>query len=260
MSAFAPATGMLTAPRALINALVQETVSGDGDALAVDALLAEVGAGSLAAPHPALAAALEPLRVPIIGVRLAKTGFLMPGWIGDGRFTLHVHRHPTGEDDQLVTIPAGRMLTFLLWLLDVGPRPRDPRPPETVVPGEALNRAIAFRLGDRDSAGLLPPPLDDAIAHGFRDWWLASARWPAAGNRPGSFTLEVVDTDAGLWSLEQREDGTTVVRPVTPLRVMLALADLVPDRELVDDTAPRLPLEDTPVLGGQVQWVGDALR
>ena len=77
MSAFAPATGMLTAPRALINALVQETVSGDGDALAVDALLAEVGAGSLAAPHPALAAAIEPLRVPIIGVRLAKTGFLM---------------------------------------------------------------------------------------------------------------------------------------------------------------------------------------
>ena len=86
------------------------------------------------------------------------------------------------------------------------------------------------------------------------------ARWPAAGDRPGSFTLEAVDTDAGLWSVEQRDDGTPVVRPVTPLRVMLALADLVPDRDLMDDTAPRLPLEDTPVLGGQVQWVGDALR
>ena len=97
------------------------------------------------------------------------------------------------------------MLTFLLWLLDVGPR-------------------------------------------------------PAAADRPGSFTLEVIDTDAGLWSVEQREDGTAAVRPVTPVRVMLALADLVPDSELVDNTVPRLALEDTPVLGGQVKWVGDALR
>ncbi|MBE2319330.1 hypothetical protein DVA67_025360 [Solirubrobacter sp. CPCC 204708] len=260
MTAFAPETGMLTASRGLINALVQATVTGEGDTLAVDALLAEVGAGSLAAPHPALAAALEPLTRPIIGVRLAKTGFVMPGWIGEGRFTLHVHRRPTGEDDQLVSMPAGQLLHFLVWLLDVGPRPRDPRPPETTVPSEALNRAIAFQLGDRATTGLLPEPLDAAIAGGFRDWWLASARWPAAPDRPGSFTVEVIDTDAGLWSVEQREDGTAVVRPLTPLGTLLALAELVPDNDLVDQTAPRLPVQDTPIVGGQVKWVGDALR
>ncbi len=49
------------------------------------------------------------------------------------------------------------------------------------------------------------------------------------------------------------------MRPVTPLSTMLALGDLLPDGGLVDQSAPRLPLEDTPVLGGPVKWVADVL-
>jgi hypothetical protein len=40
---------------------------------------------------------------------------------------------------------------------------------------------------------------------------------------------------------------------------MLALGDLLPDANLVDQSAPRLPLEQTPVTGGPVKWVADVL-
>ena len=181
---FNPETGMLTAPRETIGALATlATGLGEADAEAVDAVLAAAGAGSLAEPHPKLAEALAPLRRPLIGIRLGKTGYVMPGWVGEGRFTLHAYRG--GDDDQLVTMPAEHLVHFLLWLLDIGPRPRDERPAETPVDGDVLNRAVALRLGDRPSEGLLPEPLDAAVAHGFRDWWLANARWPAAPGAPG---------------------------------------------------------------------------
>jgi hypothetical protein len=261
MSSFDPASGVLTASRADIGALVTLVTgaagAADADAVAVDAMLADAGAGSLADPHPRLAEALAPLRRPIVGVRLGKTGFVMPGWIGEGRFTLHAYRG--GDDDQLVSMPGEHIVHFLLWLLKIGPRPRDPRPAETRVDADVLNRAVALRLGGRPSEGLLPEPLDAAVAHGFRDWWLASSNWPPAPGAQGSIALEAIDTDAGLWSVQQLDDGTAVVRPVTPLSTMLALGDLVPDAGLVDSGAPRLPLEDTPVLGGPISWVADVL-
>jgi hypothetical protein len=157
-----------------------------------------------------------------------------------------------GDDDQLVSMPAEH-------LVHVGPRPRDERPAETSVHSDQLSRAVALRLGDRPSEGLLLEPLDSAIAHGFRDWWLASSHWPAAEGAPGKIMLEAIDTDAGLWSVQQLEDGTAIIRPVTPLSTMLALGDLLPDGNLVDQSAPRLPLEDTPVHGGPVKWVADVL-
>jgi hypothetical protein len=255
---FNPGTGLLTAPRETIGALATiATGAGEADAAAVDAVLEAAGAGSLAEPHPKLAEALAPMRSPIVGIRLGKTGYVMPGWVGQGRFTLHVYRG--GDDDQLASMPAEHLVHFLLWLLDIGPRPRDPRPEETRVDGAALDRAVALRLGDRPSEGLLPAPLDDAIAHGFRDWWLANARWTPAPGAPGELMLEAIDTDAGLWSVQRLEDGEAIVRPVTPLATMLALGDLLPDNDLIERGAPRLALESTPVVGGPVAWVADVL-
>jgi hypothetical protein len=258
MRAFNPETGLLTAPRDTIGALAAiVTGAGEGDAAAVDAALAAAGAGSLAEPHPKLAEALVPMRRPIIGIRLGKTGYVMPGWVGQGRFTLHVFRG--GDDDQLVPMPAEHLVHFLLWLLDIGPRPRDPRPDETPVDGADLDRAVALRLGGRPTEGLLPEPLDAAVAHAFRDWWLASSRWTPAPGAPGELMLEAIDTDAGLWSVQRLEDGTAIVRPVTPMSTMLALGDLLPNNELIDASAPRLALESTPVLGGPAAWVTDVL-
>jgi hypothetical protein len=253
VSSFNPETGILTASRDEIGVLAAyATGAAEADAGAVDAMLVQAGAGSLEHPHVKMTDSLAPLRRPIVGVRLAKTGYLMPGWVGEGRFTLHVYRH--GDDDQLVSMPAEHLVHFLLWLLKIGPRPRDERPAETTVDSDALNRAVALRLGDRPSE-----PLDSAVAHGFRDWWLASSHWPAAAGAPGKIMIEVIDTDVGLWSVQQLEDGTAIVRPVTPLGTMLALGDLLPDGDLVDQSAPRLPLEDTPVHGGPVKWVADVL-
>ena len=296
MIAFNPETGLLTAPRATLAALAAICTGGEDDAAtddaamdrpatddaamdraatdraatdraamdrpatddaaSVDAALASAGAGSLAEPHPKLAEALAPMRRPMIGIQLAKSGYLMPGWVGDGRFTLHVFRH--GDDDQLVPMPAEALVHFLLWLLDIGPRPRDPRPPETAVDGSALDRAVALRLADRPSEGVLPEPLDTAIAHGFRDWWLASSRWTPAPGARGEISLEGIDTDAGLWSVQRFDDGGAIVRPVTPLSTMLALGDLLPDNDLIDADA-RLAPEATPVRGGAIAWVFEAL-
>ena len=141
MSSFNTDTGILTASREQIGALAAyATGAAEADGDAVDATLAQAGAGSLEHPHAKLTDALAPLRRPIIGVRLAKTGYLMPGWIGEGRFTLHVYRH--GDDDQLVSMPAEHLVHFLLWLLDIGPRPRDERPAETTVRSDQLSRAV----------------------------------------------------------------------------------------------------------------------
>jgi hypothetical protein len=258
MTEFNPETGVLTASRETIGALATiVTGAGEADAAAVDAALTAAGAGTLAEPHAGLADALTAMRQPIIGIRLGKTGYVMPGWVGHGRFTLHAYR--SGDDDQLVPMPAEHLVHFLAWLLDIGPRPRDPRAPETMVDGTALDRAVALRLGGRPSEGLLPEPLDAAVAHGFRDWWLASARWTPAPGTPGEITLEAIDTDAGLWSVQRLEDGTAILRPVTPFSTFLALGDLLPNNDRIDDSAPRLALEDTPVLGGPAAWVSAVL-
>jgi hypothetical protein len=140
-----------------------------------------------------------------------------------------------------------------------GEHPRAERPDETEVDGDTLNRAIALRLGDRSSAGLLPEPLDTVLQTRFRDWWMATSRWPAAEGRPGRLALEAIDTDDGLWSVQHLVDGRAIVRPVTPVQAFLALGDLVPDGDLVDPAAPRLPVEDTPVAGGPVAWVAEVL-
>ena len=256
MIGFNAETGLLTAPRATLAELAAICTGGEGDAAAVDAALAAAGAGSLAEPHPKLAEALVPMRRPMIGIQLAKSGYMMPGWVGDGRCTLHVFRH--GDDDQLVPMPAEHLVHFLLWLLDIGPRPRDPRPPETAVDGSALDRAVALRLGDRPSEGLLPDPLDAAIAHGFRDWWLASSRWTPTPGARDSISLEGIDTDAGLWSVQRLDDGGAIVRPVTPLSTMLALGNLLPDNDLINPGATLAP-EATPVRGGAIAWVFEAL-
>jgi hypothetical protein len=255
---YTPETGVLTAARPTIAALAAAVVRGEtGDREALDRELRAAGAGTVAAPHERLAEALEPLRRPIVGLHIGKTGYLMPAWVGEGRFTMHVFRDPA--EDQLVSAPAEHLVPFLAWLLDLGPRSREPRPSELAVDGRVLDRAVALRLGGRPSAGLLPEPLDEAVAERFRDWWLATARWPAAPGAPESVAFEAIDTDDGLWSVQRGPDGPAVVRPVSPAATLFALGDLLPDRDLVDPAAERLAVEETPVRGGPLEWVADVL-
>jgi hypothetical protein len=255
---FDPATGTLTAPRETIAALARfATGAGPVDEPALDEALLAAGAGTARAPHPRLGEALVAVRSPIVGILLGKTGYAMPGWIGDGWFALHVLR--PGDDDRLVSGPADHAPHVLLELLGVGPRPHDERPAEIRVDVHALERAVALRLGDRPSAGLLPEPLDASIAGGFRDWWMAASRWPPAPDRPGAFAIEAVDTDDGLWSVERADDGTAIVRPLEPVAAMLALGDVIPDGDFVDQDASRLPVEETPITGGPIAWVADVL-
>jgi hypothetical protein len=258
--AFDPATGLLTAPRDAIADLARlRTGAAPVDEDRLDAVLSEAGAGTLREPHPRLAQALLALERPIVGLMIGKTGYGMPGWIGEGVFALHVFRGLDGADDQLVSMPADHMAHFLVWLLSIGPRPGADRQGETTVDLDTLNRAIALRLGDRPSAGLLPEPLDGSVAERFRDWWMATARWPPAEGAPYNIALEVIDTDDGLWSVQRREDGRAVVRPVAPAQTFIGLGELIPDGDLVDQSAPRLPVEVTPVDGGPVAWVAEVL-
>ncbi len=265
---FAADSGTLTASRAVIRALSTiATGAGAGtdevDRAALDLELAAAGAGTLDDPHPRLAQALLAPGRPIAGLTIAKTGFAMPGWLGEGWFAMHVFR--SGDEpaphDQLVSMPADHLPVFLSWLLDLGPRERVDRPDAITVDPAALNRAIALNLGERPVAGVLPEPLDDLFTHRFRDHWIVSSTWPPAPGAPDAILLEVVDTDHGLWDVRRRrEDGAAALHALTPVEAFAILCDLIPDSDLVDHTAPRLPLERTPVLGGGLTWVGDVLQ
>jgi hypothetical protein len=132
-ASFDPATGVLTAPRDAIADLARlATGAGLVDEERLDATFGAAGAGTAREPHPRLAQGLLALQRSIVGIVLGKTGYGMPGWIGETVSAMHVFRR--GDDDQLVSMPADRMAHFLVWLLDIGPRPAPnarPRPRST---------------------------------------------------------------------------------------------------------------------------------
>ncbi len=107
---------------------------------------------------------------------------------------------------------------------DLGPRLRiEPARTIALSPGE-LAEAIATRTSADE---LLQSTLD-----GFREHWRIESRWTPSPESAGVRVVEVVDTDAGLWSVVP--DGSTVeLWPTTPTNVFRALAGLLPrDHEM----------------------------
>ena len=208
-------------------------------------------------PHPKLAEALVPLRRPIIGIRLAKTGYLMPGWIGEGRFTLHVYRG--GDDDQLVRCrPSTSCTSCSGCSTSARARATCGRP----------RRGRGRRPQPRGCAAARRPAVGGPAARAARR--RGRARVP--GLVAGELALAAGAGRAGQdHAGGRRHRRRAVVGPAARGRQRRSCArsrlsarcsrsaTCCPITNLVAQSAPRLPLEDTPVLGGPVEWVADVL-
>lgn len=233
---YLPSAGRLRGPFALIGGLVR-AVGGEGDAThggaepsAVDEALAEAGAGTLDELDGPLARTVSPLRTPVFRMRIERDDDVALVWASPTVACFVTPIEPSVA--QIVGVPTGLLPGALARFLRISPRPRLSPAAEVAVPPEELAGAIAT---GRAPAGVPPGDGRDVLARSLaelRSHWRATSSWPAIGPEPGGRTVEVVDTDAGMWRVVPDERVVTL-SPTTPTRVMLDLCELVPrDEEL----------------------------
>jgi hypothetical protein len=217
---FSEAVGTLVAPEPVIDRLLRGEHPD---------VLASAGALVDGRPHPLLEPALHAVEAPLCSMKLERGTRSGAVWATPTAVALLV---PREGRVQLSSLPPLFLPDALARLNDLGPRPRI-EPARTIVlePG-ALATAVATlsALGaglDDEAAALLQRTLD-----GFREHWRIESRWQPTKDSPGVRVVEVIDTDAGMWSVVP--DGRRVeLWPTTPTKVFRALAGLLPrDHEL----------------------------
>ena len=88
-------------------------------------------------------------------------------------------------------------------------------------------RSVAGSGLDPDDRELLQETLD-----ALREHWRVEARWTPSAESPGVRVVEVVDTEAGMWSVIP-DAGRVELWPTTPTKVFRGLAGLLPrDHEI----------------------------
>ena len=142
---------------------------------------------------------------------------------GEGRLTLH-------------QAPPAFLPDMLARMNEVAPRPRvEPAVRLRYGAGE-LARVLAGRDA-AEAARLAGPDEQAAAAAGtlireLREHWRVEVSWDAAPGSPGMRSLEVLDTDAGVW-LVIPDGGSVELWPSTPTMVFRLLTGLLPvDREI----------------------------
>jgi hypothetical protein len=217
---FSEGSGTLLAPEPVIDGLLRGERS---DALAAAGALVD------GRPHPSLGPALQAFEAPICRMRLERGTRSGAVWATPAAVALLV---PRDGRLQLSSLPPLFLPDALARLNDLGPRPRiEPARAIALEPG-ALATAVATRSVsaaglDDEAAGLLQQTLDV-----MREHWRVEARWQPTRESPGVRVVEVIDTDAGMWSVIP--DGSRVeLWPTTPTKVFQGLAGLLPrDHEM----------------------------
>jgi hypothetical protein len=217
---FSEGSGTLLAPQPVIDGLLRGERS--------DALVA---AGALVDghPHPSLGPALQAVEAPICRMRLERGTRSGAVWATPAAVALLV---PREGRLQLSSLPPLFLPDALARLNELGPRPRiEPARAIALEPG-ALATAVATRSAsgaalDDEAAELLQRTLD-----ALREHWRIEARWRPAKDSPGVRVVEVIDTDAGMWSVIP-DGGRVELWPTTPTKVFRELAGLLPrDHEM----------------------------
>jgi hypothetical protein len=211
---FSPETGTLLAPREAVQALM-----ADGDVAGLEAAGA-VQDGQL---HPALEAARRAATGALCQMRLERGDRSGAVWAAGDYAAIAV---PRADDRwQLTAMPVLYLPDALAQLNDVGPRPRiEPAVTITLSPGE-LAAALASREYDAE------PALAQTLSS-LREHWRIEARWAPSAESAGVRTLEVIDSDVGMW-LVIPSDPTVELWPTTPTMVFRLIAGLLPrDHEL----------------------------
>jgi hypothetical protein len=218
---FSEASGTLLAPEAVI----------DGLLAGADPTPALAAAGAIVdgAPHPSLEPALQAVEQALCRMRLERGERTGAVWASPAVCAILV---PQEGRLRLSSFPTLFLPDALARVNDLGPRPRiEPARTIAIAPGDLAN-AIATRSAagaglPEDERELLQTTLD-----GLREHWRVEARWEPSPESPGVRVVEVVDTDAGMWSVIP--DGSRVeLWPTTPTKVFRALGGLLPrDHEI----------------------------
>jgi hypothetical protein len=162
-----------------------------------------------------LAAAREPLaRVRVTGLPEPFEGFAGANaaalllTLGDGRLALRA------------CTPSG-FLGLLVRVVGLRPRPRHGDDAEIVLPAPLMARVLGERSAaaaelDAAATEALGEHLDACVAH-----WRIELYGPGDG-----WYLEVVDSERGLWTVEDRPGGAVALVPADATRVLDELAAL----------------------------------
>jgi hypothetical protein len=196
-----------------------ERAQVSGPAAAVRGLLDGADAPAAVAEQPLLEAGLEAAREPL--ARLRATGLRKPleGFAGTRAAALLL---PLGGGRLALRActPSG-FLGLLVRAVALRPRPRHAADAEVVLPAPAMARV----LGDRSAAAAavdgaareaLQAHLDALVAH-----WRLELFGPGDG-----WYLEVVDSEHGLWTVEDRPGGAVALVPADATAVLDELAAL----------------------------------
>ena len=184
-----------------------------GPAAAIRALLS----GTDEPGPPLLSAGLRAARAPVARFRV--TGLREPlEALADQRAAVLVLQ-PAGGDTVLRACTPSGMLGLLVRAVGLGPRPRGGEP----IVLDAARMAGVVNDRTAKGAGLseaqaqrLQPHLDALVAH-----WRIEAHGPRAG-----WYLEVLDSERGLWTVEDAPDRRLTLTPVDATAVLDELAAL----------------------------------
>jgi hypothetical protein len=216
---FSEASGTLLAPKAVIDGLLR----GADPAPA----LAAAGAFVDGAPHPSLEPALQAVEHALCRMRLERGDRTGAVWASPAVCAILV---PQEGRLRLSSFPTLFLPDALARVNDLGPRPRiEPARAIAIAPGE-----LATAIATRSATGLPQEAreLFQATLDTLREHWRVEARWEPSPESPGVRVVEVVDSDAGMWSVIP--DGSRVeLWPTTPTKVFRALGGLLPrDHEI----------------------------
>ena len=234
---FVPAAGTLVLDEDAFEALV---VAAAGRAPADDevaALLARAGALVEGRPHRALDPGLGAILAPVCRLTLERGPRRARGWVGERHATVLVPAGP--ELVELVPLPTRFVPDALARLNDLGPRAgREAAPRLRLAAGE-LAELLAGGQGPPGwrLAGEERRVAAQGLVDGLREHWRVEARWRPSPSSPGVRSLEVVDTDGGLWRVVP--DGADVeLWPASPTEAWRELTALLPrDDELAEPEA-----------------------
>jgi hypothetical protein len=217
--------GILTAPVALVDRLVQAAAGREGLPTDLRDALAPSGAATRRGLHPLLSLALVPVADPVCELLIERGDRIGRAWVGASHAAFLT---PEGEDAaRLRVLGAEFVPEALARLNDVGPRPRfEPAIALSLTPS-ALAQLLAG--GPRPAGATAEEERALAsIARTRREHWRVTARWTAGEDAIGERGVEVLDTDDGVWLVTPGEDAVELL-PSTPSTVFLLLTALLPD-------------------------------
>ena len=202
--------------------------------------------------HPALEPVLAAVNRPVCEIHADRRAHGAPGrraigWVDPRVAALLTDRQhlEAGDPRWDLTAPHPTFLpAALAELFDLGPRGR----PDTsglarrsAVTVTALDRLLTLgQRATRDAvAETLPHRSEPAIAAvhqavtRLRGRWRLEARWSAPGERTGWRSLDVIDSDPGLWVARREGRAGFRLVPATPTQIWRLLTTVLPTADEV---------------------------